>query len=365
MNLKSLYKFGLPMHGSFVDQNAFFLVPRQPTLPPSTGGGGAGGAGTVVSASAATSTVGGYKLCYILDKTVDQYGNVDVFYNNGNPIPIFPGATTNINNGSPAFITDAGGNVAISSAIVNISYNGDSNPPTGDPNTDTLVNVLVTMTSPVVVTFPAFSYTIKAQRDQQNNLALSGNPATKVYDGLALDFLQFVTTNSNAPINISYTGIFGTIYGPSSSAPIDAGNYSVTVSQSANSVYVSASAVVAFQILQISQIGQFAFTTNQAYYNNGNPVPLACTTTPVGLNYTVFYNGSTTAPSNIGSYVVQAQISDPNVSSSANGAIITGIYNIVRSNQIPSSAPNSTTIVRATYSAAIDKFLVDFVGTYQ
>ena len=45
---------------------------------------------------------------------------------------------------------------------------------------------------------------------------------------------------------------------------------------------------------------------------DGTPKPVTVTTVPAGLSHTVTYNGSTTAPSALGSYAVVATVTDPN-----------------------------------------------------
>lgn len=374
MNLKSLEKFGLPQTwGNGVDRNALFIIPREPVLPPSP----VLPDNRFVSPSAQTITVGKYKFCYILDKTTDLYGNFDVFYNNGDPIPIFPGAqgtsadpkaiTLYVNGGGPTFfpiwVTDAAGNYPYSNSIVNITYNGSSDPPTGNRNTDTTVVVNAVMSAPEYVVFPGFTYKIKAQSAQLTNIVISA-PASKVYDGESYNALKYVTTNSNATIIVSYAGVSGTKYGPSATPPNLVGNYSVSISQPATTSWSAASVSATFSITPITSVSYFNFASLQAYYT-GSAITASCSTTPSGLAYTVLYNGSATKPTAVGSYTVKAQINDLNVSPTATNSTITNTFNIVKSNQIASSAANSTTIVRATYSAPIGKFLVDFVGTYQ
>jgi hypothetical protein len=356
MNLKSLYNYGLPQTwGNGVDKNALFIVyPPPPPIDPNIN----------VSPSAVVQTVGDFKFCYILPVTQDLNGNSSVFYNNGDPIPILPGAAGNhwillrqqLQDGRSVW-------AVLYNAVVNITYNGNTDPPTGSQFNDTLVLVNVIMSSPETVLFNSFKYTIKAGQPQLNNLTISA-PASKEYDGATFDCLQFVTTESNAAITISYTGVSGTSYGPTSSPPKNAGNYSVSVSQPQTNYWSAASVSTTFSITKAKSISYFAFATTQSYYT-GSARPLSCVTIPPSLAYTVLYNGSTTAPTNIGTYAVTAQIVDPNVDVNAKNTIIFGTYNIVKSNQITSTAANSTTLVRATYSSAINKFLVDFVGTYQ
>jgi len=57
---------------------------------------------------------------------------------------------------------------------------------------------------------------------------------------------------------------------------------------------------------------------------NGLPKPVTVTTDPAGLAVTVTYDGSETAPTNAGSYVVVATITDPNYTGSLTGTMVIG-----------------------------------------
>ncbi|HEY4355009.1 MAG TPA: MBG domain-containing protein [Acidobacteriaceae bacterium] len=59
---------------------------------------------------------------------------------------------------------------------------------------------------------------------------------------------------------------------------------------------------------------------NQIY--DGSAKPVTVTTAPAGLAYSVTYNGSSTAPTQTGSYPVVATITDPNYTGTANGVLI-------------------------------------------
>lgn len=361
MNIKSLNKYGLTTRSNdFVENNAYFIIPRGDTLPPYSAS-----TNQAVFGNAQIVANGGYKFCYILPTSTDSNGNTAVFYD-GNAYPLNPGAFLEGGNSyghtyTPYFITNSSGNSIIGNAIYTIQYNGSFTPPVGDPDNVTTVNVVVTMIQPAAVTF-TFSYQIFPQSTLQ--VTYSFNDQVITYNGSGYDMGQNFTTNSDVAPVFSYVGTNSTTYGPSSKPPVNSGTYKVTATCNADYVYPAITATANLTIQKITSLTGFAFTTSQSYYT-GNPVPLTCLTTPAGLGYTVLYNGSTTPPTNIGSYVVQTQIVDPNVDPNATGAIIQGTYNIVRSNQIPNTAANSTTIVRATYSAATQKFLVDFVGTYQ
>jgi len=57
-----------------------------------------------------------------------------------------------------------------------------------------------------------------------------------------------------------------------------------------------------------------------AYYD-GSPKPVTVTTEPTGLNVIVTYDGSTSAPSAVGSYTVVATVNDANIQGTASGTL--------------------------------------------
>ena len=57
---------------------------------------------------------------------------------------------------------------------------------------------------------------------------------------------------------------------------------------------------------------------------NGGPRSVTVTTTPAGRAVSVLYNGSSTPPTNAGSYPVTATITDPNYQGSATGTLVIG-----------------------------------------
>lgn len=251
--------------------------------------------------------------------------------------------------------------VNVQNLSFNIKYNGSLTPPTGSASQATTINVVVTMSGPVVSTV-SFSYVILPPAQQQATATFKGY--TKTYDGSSYNMAEQFSTNSTETPVFTYTGEPGTTYGPSSAPPVNAGKYRVNVSVPSNATFSSASATAYLTINTLKNVSNFIFNTKQTYYS-GSARPLTCSVTPSTLQYTVYYNGSTQAPSSIGSYSVVARITDTNVDQTATNTQIVGTYSIVRSSQIASTAANSTTLIRATYVSSIDKFLVDFIGTYQ
>jgi len=91
---------------------------------------------------------------------------------------------------------------------------------------------------------------------------------------------------------------------------------------------------------------------NQTY--DSNPKSVTVTTVPVGLNNTVTYNGSATAPTQPGTYSVVATITDPNYTGTANGVlnISAGATTVTWNTPAPIvyGTPLSTTQLNATAS---------------
>src|SRR5690606_27498233 len=110
-----------------------------------------------------------------------------------------------------------------------------------------------------------------------------------------------------------YTGSGGTSYGPSASAPIDAGTYAVAADatglysgHATGSLVVNpANAVVTIDPLSLD------------WTFDGSPHAAVVTTSPPGLPVAVTYDGHPTPPTAVGSYIVVASVTDPNWQGSA------------------------------------------------
>ena len=61
---------------------------------------------------------------------------------------------------------------------------------------------------------------------------------------------------------------------------------------------------------------------NLAFVYNGSPQSATAETNPPGLSVSFTYNGSSTAPTDVGSYTVVATINDPNYQGSATGTLV-------------------------------------------
>ena len=106
------------------------------------------------------------------------------------------------------------------------------------------------------------------------------------------------------------------LYDSSSTAPTNAGSYAVvaTINDSNYSGTASGTLVINKATAGLVLNGQL-----QTY--DGSPKPVSATTTPSGLTVSITYDGSATAPTNHGSYVIAASINDANYSGAGSGTL--------------------------------------------
>lgn len=145
---------------------------------------------------------------------------------------------------------------------------------------------------------------------------------SQTYTGSALPVTVSVTP-SGLTVNVTYSGASGTVYGPSSTAPTNAGTYSVTATVSDGNYSGSANGVLT--------IAKASATVTLANLSEtfGSITPVMVTTNPAGLTVDVTYSGSgygpsSTEPTSAGTYTVTASIdqtADPNYSGSATGQL--------------------------------------------
>ncbi len=130
---------------------------------------------------------------------------------------------------------------------------------------------------------------------------------SQVYDGTVKS--ATATTNpSNLSVAFSYSG--------PSLPPINAGIYGVFASVNDANYSGSASGN-----LTVSAAPLAITLGNLTQSFDGTPKSVSVTTSPSGVATSVTYNGSTTAPSAIGSYAVAATVANPNYSGSANATL--------------------------------------------
>jgi hypothetical protein len=224
----------------------------------------------------------------------------------------------------------------------------------------------------------------------------AGGPFT--YNGTPQGLNLATNTGTGTSYTFSYVGTGATTYGPSATAPTNAGTYTVTATVAADGNYTSAfSSATAFSIGQltpaviVTPLPPLTFITF-----NGSPQGLdAATNSGTGSSYTFGYVGigpttygpSATKPTNAGTYTATATVAaDGNYTSAISGAtaftiglatpVVTptiGSYTFNGAAQGPNAATNTGTGSSYTFSYAGTGATVygpsatapTIVGTYQ
>jgi len=181
---------------------------------------------------------------------------------------------------------------------VNVTYNGSTTVPTNAG------------TYPVVATINDANY----QGTQNGSLTINKASATisitnttKTYDGTAKS-VTTTTTPVGLTVDVTYDG--------STTAPTNAGTYAViaTINDANYQGTQNGS-------LTISKASATVDITSTTFSYDGTAKSVTTATTPVGLTVDVTYDGSTTVPTNAGTYAVVATINDANYQGTQNGSL--------------------------------------------
>ncbi len=171
-----------------------------------------------------------------------------------------------------------------------------------------------------------------------------------VYNGSAQSVV--VTTTPTGLAN-------ATTYNGLTAAPVNAGSYTVITSV-INSNYVGS----ATKTLVISPEAAAVSLNGLADTYNGSAQPVTVTTSPAGLATTTTYNGSATAPVNIGSYFVLSRINNSNFTgSNAANLIISPATATVTLSGLTATYTGSAQTVGVTTSPAGLATITTYNGT--
>lgn len=152
---------------------------------------------------------------------------------------------------------------------------------------------------------------------------------------------------STVPAGLAFTAT----YNGNATPPLNAGSYAAVVTVN-NANYIGAASGTLVIQKGSAQITITPSTLTQTY--NATARSVGVSVVPAGLAFSVTYNGSATAPTNAGSYPVQATVNDPNYMGTANATLLvqkapatatTGIYVINKGASLPTFV--------ATYSGFI------------
>ena len=158
------------------------------------------------------------------------------------------------------------------------------------------------------------------------------------YDGTAK-----TPTVTTVPANLGVVLTYDSGSGPTTTAPSAIGSY--TVAATINNVNYSGSTTATLVILPAA--ASVIFPSNLLYAFDGYPKAVTPTTSPAGLALSVTYNGSTGAPSAIGSYNMIGTITGPNYFGSATATLV------IQDPSTPVSSTGMTTWVCPANAAAI------------
>lgn len=111
-------------------------------------------------------------------------------------------------------------------------------------------------------------------------------------------------------------GAVSPVYTISSVVTADAGNYDVVLTSSSG----TATSNIATLTVNPAAAGVDLHDLTQIY--DGNPHAATVSTTPVGIAYSVTYNGTASVPINAGSYAVAVTVTDANYTGSASGTLV-------------------------------------------
>jgi hypothetical protein len=198
---------------------------------------------------------------------------------------------------------------------VTVTYSGTTTAPT---NADSY---------PVVATITAPNYSGSAS----GTLVIAKASSTTTLSGGG----TYVYNGSARAATVSVTGVGGLNLNPApdysgncSAAPVTVTDTPCTASYTypGDTNHNSSSGSTSITITAASATINIG---NLSQIYDGNPKPVTYTTSPAGLTITVTYSGTTTAPTNPGSYPVMATIANPNYAGSSSGTlIITAIHSI-------------------------------------
>lgn len=352
----------------------------------------------VVNKATATLTLS--NLAQVYDGTSKQVtvtsspaglSGISVTYNGSATLPINAGSysviasLTNSNyTASPASGTLVIGKATATLMLSNLNqnYTGAPLPVTVTTAPSGLGIITVTYNASATVPTNAGSYTVVASLNNANYTATDAsgtlvinkvtptitwnNPANITY-GTALSATQLNATSSTAG-TFTYTPASGTI--------LNAGTYTLSVNfvptdgtnyNTVNNTTVTITVNKAVATITLSNL-------IQDY--DGTPKPVTVTTNPAGLNViTTTYNGSSTAPTNPGSYAVVSSLSNMNYTATpANGTLVintqSAAINITNNFQTYTGSPLPVTVTTNPAGLTYDIFYSDIpaaptnAGTY-
>ena len=297
--------------------------------------------------------------------------SVGVTYNGSSTVPTAAGsypvvATVN----DPNYTGSANGTLVISQATASVQlsnlsvmYNGSPQPATVT-TTPSGLTVSVTYNGSTTVPSAIGSYPVVATITDPNYTG-SANGTLVISQGTASVMLSNLAASYNGspqPVTVTTnpTGLSVSVtYNGSTTVPSAVGSYSVVATVTDPHYTGSTSGT-----LVISQGTATIMLSGLLATYNGSPHAVTATTTPVGLSVTITYNGSTTAPSAVGSYTVVATVNNANYTGSATNTLtINGIPVTVKLGTLAFTYNGSVHATTATTTPAGIPVVITYNGS--
>ena len=146
----------------------------------------------------------------------------------------------------------------------------------------------------------------------------------QIYDGAA-KAVSVTTTPPGLPVWLTYNG--------STNVPTNAGSYTV-IGTISDPHYQG----IASSTLVINKAAGIVALGNLCQIFNGRPKDVSVTTLPARLSVDLFYNGSTQAPTNEGSYQVLGRINDADYFGSVTNTLVIGSSILLSPTMLPNGA---------------------------
>ena len=147
------------------------------------------------------------------------------------------------------------------------------------------------------------------------------------------------TLPAGLPVTFTYNG--------SGTVPTAVGSYAVVATVNSPTYQGSASGTL---VIQKGTAG--IIITGLNHFFNGDAKSVSVTTVPAGLPHSVTYNGSSNAPSALGSYAVVVTINSPNYQGTANDTMVISAA-AVTTTTVTSSANPSVFLTPPTFTATV------------
>ena len=184
----------------------------------------------------------------------------------------------------------------------------------------------------------------------QSSATVTLGDLLQTYDGTAKS-VTAATVPSGLTVDVTYNG--------SANAPTNAGSYTVIGTISDPTYQGSAT-----NTLLISKAGATVTLGNLSQTYDGTAKHVSVTTAPPGLTVNLTYNGSASAPTNVGSYTVIGTVADPDYQGSATNTLaitkVTGVVILGNLAQIYTGTARNVSVTTVPPGLTVD---LSYTGT--